>query len=226
MIKKYLLWLIVSDFILSFSVPLHAQGVEGNSEPLIQIETSLGTMLLKLHNETPLHRDNMLKLIENGYFTNQLFHRVIGNFMIQGGDPHSSGAEKGQRLGTGGPGYTVPAEFRSGLFHRKGALCAARQGDQLNPEKASNGSQFYIVQGRVLTREEINLMVQRGMITVTDEAAQVYMTEGGTPHLDGSYTVFGQLVEGMDVLDRIAGVETDSYNRPLEDVIYTIKRIR
>jgi len=146
--------------------------------------------------------------------------------MIQGGDPHSVRAAKGQRLGTGGPGYTIPAEFNKNLIHKKGALAAARQGDNVNPEKASSGSQFYIVQGRVFTREELDLMAQRGMITPENEVIETYTTVGGTPHLDGDYTVFGEVIEGLDVLDRIAGVKTDAYDRPLEDVVYNISIVR
>jgi peptidyl-prolyl cis-trans isomerase B (cyclophilin B) len=145
--------------------------------------------------------------------------------MIQGGDPHSAGAEKGQRLGTGGPGYTIPAEFNETLIHKKGALAAARQGDHLNPEKASSGSQFYIVVGRVFSPEELNLMTQQGLIKVSKELAQIYTILGGAPHLDGSYTVFGEVVTGLEVLDQIAAFQTDTYDRPLEDVIYSITLI-
>lgn len=225
MMKKYLFVIIVLTVCILAGSTMYAQDQQGE-ERLIRIETSLGNMTLKLYNETPQHRDNMIKLIEEGFFDKQLFHRVIKDFMIQGGDPHSVEAQRGQRLGSGGPGYTVPAEFIEGLIHKKGALAAARKGDQVNPEKASSGSQFYIIQGRVLTPEELDLMVQRGMITLDKMKTEIYTTIGGTPHLDGSYTVFGEVVEGLDVLDRIAATETDTYNRPLEDVIYTISVIR
>lgn len=225
MMKKYLFVIIVLTVWILAGSTMYAQDQQGE-ERLIRIETSLGNMTLKLYNETPQHRDNMIKLIEEGFFDKQLFHRVIKDFMIQGGDPHSVEAQRGQRLGSGGPGYTVPAEFIEGLIHKKGALAAARKGDQVNPEKVSSGSQFYIIQGRVLTPEELDLMVQRGMITLDKMKTEIYTTIGGTPHLDGSYTVFGEVVEGLDVLDRIAATETDTYNRPLEDVIYTISVIR
>lgn len=224
--KKYIIRFIVSLTLMLFVPGIDAQDNAAGSERLIKIETTLGNMVIKLYDETPGHRDNMVKLIEEGFYNGQLFHRVVKDFMIQGGDSHSVDAEKGQRLGTGGPGYTLPAEFNEHLIHKKGALSAARQGDQMNPEKRSSGSQFYIVQGRVFTPEELNIMVKRGMATFSSEVAKIYTTTGGTPHLDGSYTVFGEIIEGLDVLDRIAVVQTDSYNRPLEDVVYTISLIR
>lgn len=214
-------WIIV---LILFSLPLAAQQkTEGTR---IKIETSLGNMVVSLYDETPVHRDNMIKLVKEGFYNNQLFHRVIKDFMIQGGDPHSVGAPKGQRLGSGGPGYTLPAEFNPSLIHKKGALAAARKGDQMNPEQASNGSQFYLVQGRVLTPEEINFMIQQGMATFSEEAKKMYTTLGGSPHLDGAYTVFGEVVEGLEVLDSIANQPCDAYNRPLEDVSFTITLLK
>lgn len=226
MMKKCLFSLFVSLVFILLSNGLNAQDQKAQLEQLIKIETTLGDMVVKLYNETPLHRDNMIKLIKEGFFTDQLFHRVIKDFMIQGGDPHSVGAEKGQRLGAGNLGYTIPAEFHENLIHKKGALAAARQGDQLNPEKASSGSQFYIVQGRVFSPEEISIMVQRGLVKTNQEMAPIYTALGGTPHLDGSYTVFGEVLIGLEVLDRITALETDSYDRPLEDVVYSISLIR
>jgi len=200
---------------------------QGNKNTLIKIETSLGDITVRLYDETPKHRDNMIKLAEDGYFKDQIFHRVIANFMIQGGDPHSVGAEKGQRLGTGGPGYTIPAEFNSKLFHKKGVLSAARRGDDVNPEKESSGSQFYIVQGRVLTVDELMVLEQRGVHTAfSEEEVEAYTTLGGTPHLDGGYTVFGEVVEGLELIDAIANTPTDSYDRPLEDIIFNISVIK
>jgi peptidyl-prolyl cis-trans isomerase B (cyclophilin B) len=146
--------------------------------------------------------------------------------MVQGGDPHSVGAEKGQRLGSGGAGYTVPAEFHKDLIHKKGALAAARKGDSDNPDQASSASQFYLVQGRVLTPEEIDILTQRGVASFTEESAEIYMTLGGTPHLDGSYTVFGEVIEGLEILDAIAASPCDAYDRPIEDVIYSITLIK
>jgi peptidyl-prolyl cis-trans isomerase B (cyclophilin B) len=217
-----IVYLMISFIFLS--APGKAQDMK--SEHLIKIETSKGDMLIKLYNETPAHRDNMIKLIKEGFYEDQLFHRVMKEFMIQGGDPHSTGAEKGQRLGSGSPGYTVPAEFHKDLIHKKGALAAARKGDSGNPEQASNGSQFYLVQGRVLTPQEINILTQRGVATFTEESAEIYMSLGGTPHLDGSYTVFGEVVEGLDILDAIAASPCDAYDRPVEDVIYSITLIK
>ena len=226
MFKKYLFAPIVYIMItlIFHSAPALAQNATG--EQLIKFETSMGDMVIKLYDETPLHRDNMIKLIKEGFYNGQLFHRVIKDFMIQGGDPHSVGAEKGQRLGTGGAGYTVPAEFHKDLIHKKGALAAARKGDSVNPEQASSGSQFYLVQGRVLTPEEINILTQRGMATFTEETSKIYTTLGGTPHLDGGYTVFGEVVEGLEIIDTIAASPIDAYNRPLEDVIYSISLIK
>jgi len=226
MMKNRLSSQIVSLSVLLFLSSFLAVAQENKSERLIKIETSLGDMLVRLYDETPAHRDNMIKLIDEGFYKNHLFHRVINDFMIQGGDPHSVGAEKGQRLGSGGPGYTVPAEFHPSLIHKKGALAAARKGDQVNPEQASNGSQFYLVQGRVLTPEEINILAQRGVATFTEGSTEIYTTLGGTPHLDGSYTVFGEVVEGLEVLDSIAAQPCDAYNRPLEDVIFSISIVR
>lgn len=224
--KKYLSVPIVSVIILLFLPSFQALSQKSNSQRLIKIETSLGDMLVMLYDETPGHRDNMIKLIEEGFYKNQLFHRVIKDFMIQGGDPHSVGAEKGQRLGSGGPGYTIPAEFNKTLIHKKGALAAARKGDQFNPEQASNGSQFYLVVGQVLTPDQINTLAQRGVSAFSEEAAEIYTTLGGTPHLDGAYTVFGEVVEGFEVLDLIATQPCDAYNRPAEDVIFTISILR
>ena len=134
------------------------------------------------------------------------------------------GAAKGERLGNGSPGYTIPAEFNPELIHKKGALAAARQGDSANPEKASSGSQFYLVQGKVLTQQEINSFAQRGA-PFTQESIDIYTTIGGTPHLDGSYTIFGEIVVGLEILDRIAATQTDSYDRPIKDVIYSISLV-
>ena len=185
----------------------------------VLIKTNMGNLVVKLYNETPLHRDNFVKLISQEYFNKTLFHRVINNFMIQGGDPDSKTATKGQALGNGGPEYTIPAEFVATRFHKKGALAAARTSDDINPKKESSGSQFYIVQGKVYTNDELNIFEQRLGKKFTKEERTAYTTVGGTPHLDGSYTVFGELIEGFDVLDKIAAVAGDQMNRPLEDVI-------
>ncbi len=185
---------------------------------VLLISTDMGDITVMLHNETPEHRDNFLKLAEEGFYEGILFHRVINGFMIQAGDPHSRDAAPGERLGTGGPGYTIPAEIKSGLFHQKGALSAARQGDQVNPERRSSGSQFYIVQGRSYSKEELNVMASNMGTTFTDEQIERYTTVGGTPHLDDDYTVFGQVIDGLDVIDKIAEVETGAGDRPVNDV--------
>lgn len=191
------------------------------NETLVLIKTNMGNMKLKLYNETPKHRDNFIKLVKEGYYTKTLFHRVIKDFMIQGGDPDSKTATKGQMLGNGGPDYTIPAEFVPAKFHKKGALAAARTGDEVNPKKESSGSQFYIAQGKKYSDAELNMFEQRMGKKFTPAQRTAYTTVGGTPHLDGSYTVFGELVEGFDVLDKIAAVQGNQMNRPLEDVIVT-----
>lgn len=192
-------------------------------KPMVRISTPYGDMLIELYDGTPQHRDNFLKLAEEGFYDSLLFHRVMQGFMIQGGDPDSRHARPGQQLGMGGPGYTIPAEFRPEYLHFKGAVAAARQGDQVNPEKASSGSQFYIVQGRPFTDAELDQIEQRNGIHYTQEQRQKYKTEGGAPFLDGQYTVFGQVVEGLEVVDQIAAQTTDAAARPLKDIPMTVK---
>lgn len=184
----------------------------------VLIETSYGNMTVELFNETPKHRDNFLKLVNEGFYNDLLFHRVINNFMIQGGDPESRNAGPQKRLGNGTAGYTVPAEFVKGLIHRKGALAAARQGDMVNPTKASSSCQFYIVQGNVWDAQSLKIMGERMGKDFDKQQIEVYTTVGGTPHLDYDYTVFGQVVEGLDVIDKIAAVKCGPGDRPLEDV--------
>lgn len=244
--------------------------------PIVLVKTEYGDMKVLLYNETPQHRDNFLKLVKQGFYNGLLFHRVIPEFMIQGGDPNSRDAEPGQMLGNGGPGYTLPAEFRPDLIHKKGALAAARLGDQANPEKRSSGSQFYIVEGKVFTPEALDsletLRTQREAQTIyrrlfmknadsvrilqeqgkqieyadmldrlekqaQDSAAlhpfhftklqrETYTTIGGVPHLDGNYTVFGEVIEGLNVIDSIAHVKTDDHDRPLADVKMSMKILK
>jgi cyclophilin family peptidyl-prolyl cis-trans isomerase len=234
------------------------------------IETSLGAMLVKLYDETPLHRDNFIKLAQTGFYNDLLFHRVIKDFMIQTGDPESKNADRHKHLGAGGPGYTLPAEIIFPQhFHKHGALAAARQGDEVNPEKASSGSQFYIVQGKTMNDEEIDQFEQSlryakekeafqqiansmrskivelqktndkdglnalrdviyeetqkkvgdmNLFHFTQEQREVYKSVGGTSFLDGNYTVFGEVVEGIDVIDKISNVKTDTHDRPQDDV--------
>ena len=235
----------------------------------VNIETTEGNIKVRLFDDTPLHRDNFVKLAKEGYYNGLLFHRVINEFMVQAGDPNSKDAPAGKRLGEGGPGYTIEAEIKEpALIHRRGALAAARQGDQVNPERRSSGSQFYIVTGKKYTPDELSQMEQqlvlmkkeeifrklvmaredtiramsarqdreglqkleRELVAMTEaevektpsglnaEQREAYTTDGGTPHLDGQYTVFGQVIDGMDVVDRIQKAETDSAARPRQDI--------
>ena len=189
----------------------------------VLLQTSMGDITLRLSDSTPLHRDNFLKLVKQGFYDSILFHRVINSFMIQAGDPVSKAAPAGKPLGSGGPGYTVPAEFRATLFHKKGALAAARQGDEVNPEKASNGSQFYIAQGKKYTDaglDSLETFRLKGRKIPPDQR-EVYKSIGGVPQLDQGYTVFGDVISGAEVIDTIAAVATSKAadrDRPLEDV--------
>ncbi len=205
-------------FILIASVLMSASCGEATSE-LVVISTEFGDMKVKLYDETPQHKANFLKLVDEGFYDGTLFHRVIEGFMIQGGDPNSIDAPAGAPLGNGGPGYTIPAEFNPALIHKKGALSAARLGDGANPKKASSGSQFYVVQGQVQRESDLGS-------NYTDEQKEIYTTIGGTPFLDRNYTVFGEVVEGLDVIDKIAAVQKDGRDRPLKDVKMTLKRAK
>jgi peptidyl-prolyl cis-trans isomerase B (cyclophilin B) len=189
----------------------------------VELYTTAGNIVLRLYDSTPLHRDNFLKLVKAHYYDSVLFHRVIKNFMIQSGDPNSKTAMAGQPLGNGGPGYMVPAEFRPSLFHKKGVLAAARNGDDVNPEKQSSASQFYIVQGRKFTDRELDSIevVRLKGYKLPVEHREVYKTIGGTPQLDQNYTVFGEVIKGLDVVDSIASTATSKgidKDRPLQDI--------
>lgn len=234
----------------------------------IKISTSLGDITVRLYDDTPIHRDNFLKLASEGYYNGTLFHRVIRDFMIQGGDPDSKGAPAGKQLGVGGPDYTLQAEINPHLFHKRGALCAARLGDEVNPNRESSGSQFYIVWGSVYNPSQLKQMekqMKQNQVVVTfndlvsyhkeeimnmrrnrdraglqamqeqllkeaedickanpagftEEQVQAYTTVGGTPHLDGQYTVFGEVTDGLDVVEKIQGVKTLRGDRPCDDV--------
>lgn len=238
----------------------------------VKIQTTLGDIIVRLYDETPLHRDNFIKLAKEGYYNGTLFHRVIKDFMIQGGDPDSKGAPAGKHLGVGGPSYTLDAEIKPGLFHKRGALAAARQGDEVNPERKSSGSQFYIVWGKVYNKNQLNQLSkqleiqeaqkifdnlafqQRATIMqmrrernqsglqelqekmaaeamaqakangpiLTDEQKEVYSTIGGTPHLDNQYTVFGEVEEGLDIVEEIQKTATGRNDRPQEDIVMTM----
>ncbi len=205
----------------------NAPEVASAIETKVKITTPYGEIVVKLYNETVQHRDNFIKLADSGFFNKTLFHRVIQNFMIQGGDPTSIGAPAGAMLGNGGPGYTIPAEFMpEKYFHKRGALAAAREGDQVNPEKASSGSQFYIVQGQVFTDSIINLMESYYRKTFTPAQREAYRTIGGAPHLDGDYTVFGEVVSGMEVIEKIAAQPVDRNSRPIKDIPMQVEIIK
>lgn len=191
----------------------------------VLLETNKGNILIALYNETPLHRDNFLKLVKSGFYDGLLFHRVIDKFMIQTGDSASRHAEPGTLLGDSPEPYTVPAEIRfPQLFHKRGAIGAAREGDDVNPDRASSASQFYIVYGNRFTDEWLDKVQARldtttcGQVKLPTEIREVYKKQGGTPHLDGQYTVFGEVLQGIDVVRDIEWVETDKNDRPIEDV--------
>jgi peptidyl-prolyl cis-trans isomerase B (cyclophilin B) len=186
----------------------------------VLLQTNYGDIVIRLSDSTPLHRDNFLKLVKTHYYDGILFHRVIKNFMIQAGDPDSRNAKPGEPLGNGGPDYTIPAEFRTSLFHKKGVIASARDN---NPEKASSGSQFYIVQGKIFTDAGLDSVETYRLNgrKIPPEQREVYKTIGGAPHLDQNYTVFGEVIKGLDIVDKIASVPTSKgadRDRPLEDV--------
>lgn len=215
-----LLTLVCLALIVLCTLPAQAKRKEKRS--IVLMETTAGNIRLALSDDTPLHRDNFLMLVNEGYYDSTLFHRVIASFMIQGGDPDSRKALPGQMLGNGGPGYTIPAEFDLPyLYHWRGALAAARDGDEVNPEQESSGSQFYIVWGKKQTPTDIrkvrDMLADKG-ISLTSQMIDDYEMNGGTPHLDGQYTVFGEVIEGMEVVNKIQGAKTDNNDRPLEDI--------
>lgn len=192
----------------------------------VKITTDSGVMIIRLYDNTPLHRDNFVKLVKEHFFDSLLFHRVMNTFMIQGGDPNSKFAQPGQQLGMGDIGYTIPAEFDTSLAHKRGALAAARQPDHVNPTKASSGCQFYIVQGKTWTDEELNMFEMRKGSKYTPEQRAMYKTVGGTAQLDMNYTVFGEVESGFEVIDKIATVKRDGYNRPFGDIRMYIELIK
>ncbi len=193
---------------------------------LIEITTDFGVIMAELYDATPQHRDNFLKLAGEGYYDGTLFHRVIDGFMIQGGDPNSKNAAAGVPLGSGGPGYQVPGEFVDSLVHIRGAIAAARTGDNVNPERKSSGSQFYIVQGSPVDAGMLDGIEKRKGFKYTPEQRAAYLEHGGTPFLDRDYSVFGRVISGFEVIDQIARVPKDARDRPKSDVKMTIKVIR
>lgn len=291
----YILLISLFSLLCSYTIAQNTQPEQAKSinagelafmNEIVVISTPMGDLQLRLYKDTPLHSNNFIKLVSEGYYDSTLFHRVIEGFMIQGGDPDSKGALPGIELGNGGPAYTIPAEFNNSLFHKRGALAAAREDDKINPEKASSASQFYIVHGKKFTDKELdelemkqyslakqrifvnfmdrpeNLAIRNEFFTidaskdtarfkflldtingvldkeyaltkpfkVSAEKRAVYKTLGGAPHLDSNYTVFGEVIKGMDVVDKIAAVKKDERDRPFEDIpmkVYILnKKIR
>jgi cyclophilin family peptidyl-prolyl cis-trans isomerase len=270
--------IISSLIIFAFLACAGNQSTAGDNdkEQKVLIKTEFGDMVLKLYNETPLHRDNFIKLVQDGFYDDLLFHRVIKGFMIQGGDPQSKNAPANRQLGSGGPGYTIDAEILDGFYHKKGALAAARQGDNVNPERKSSGSQFYIVHGKVYDEQMISQieerqkfqlvrtealklyrdripevkrleaegktdsvsliqievqeaaekMIDESLYKINKERREVYTSVGGAPHLDAAYTVFGEVIEGLHVIDSIANVQTKQGDRPVEDIKMKMELIK
>lgn len=212
-------------FLLILQMPAMADTGTGESRREILLKTDKGDILLALYNETPRHRDNFIRLVKNGYYDGVLFHRVISDFMIQCGDSATRYTEPGDKAGEYAPAYTIPAEIvYPKFFHRRGVLAAAREPDDVNPNRESSSSHFYIVYGRRFTEDGLDNLQARldkttgGKIVLTPEVREIYKSMGGTPHLDGQYTIFGEVLSGMDVVKEIQSVETDSKDRPLEDV--------
>jgi peptidyl-prolyl cis-trans isomerase B (cyclophilin B) len=189
------------------------------SQNIVLLNTTQGDIKLLLYDDTPIHKANFIKLVRDGYYDGMLFHRVIPNFMIQTGDPNSKNASPDQALGNGGPGYTLPAEFNSLHYHKKGALASARLSDAVNPARESSGSQFYIVVGQVFSNAQLDALERTNRHEAfTEDQIKIYTNIGGTPHLDNAYTVFGEVLEGIDTIEKISTVPTDSRNRPLADI--------
>jgi cyclophilin family peptidyl-prolyl cis-trans isomerase len=214
------LLLIVSILIASaYNLKPTYELQKGDLNKDVELVTSKGTLVIRLSDSTPLHRNNFIKLVNQHFYDGVLFHRVMSQFMVQAGDPKSKTAKPGEALGQGNPGYAIPAEMRPYLFHKKGALAAARTPDEINPTRESNGSQFYLVHGRVYSEEELNSVETRlNGYKIPVAHREVYKTLGGTPSLDQKYTVFGEVIKGLSVIDSIAAVTTGERNRPVDDV--------
>ena len=217
---KTLYFLLVLFLLASCSVfkKTNQQSIAANQPHFVKIETDSGTMVVRLSNKTPKTTANFLKLVNGHFYDGLLFHRVIEGFMIQGGDPDSRNAPAGKMLGEGGLKYTVPAEFDTSLFHQKGAIAMARESDDMNPEKASSSTQFYIVEGRTFTNTEMDKIEEKFKILIPESHRSVYRSIGGAPFLDMNYTVFGQVMDGLAVIDKIAHAAKDKNNRPLTDI--------
>ena len=224
-----IVFLVLFSLFFSCSVIKNKNNI--SNETKVEMQTSKGLIIFKLYNQTPLHRDNFIKLIEENFYDGVTFHRVIKDFMAQAGDPNSKdGSFKGQ-LGQNSEGETIPAEFSNNLFHKKGALAAARMGDNENPEKKSSGSQFYIIQGKKYSLKQLSQMENRinqnqeNKFSFSDSAKKLYQEIGGTPFLDNGYTVFGEVIKGIEIIDKICSVETSKGNRPLNNVSILSARI-
>jgi peptidyl-prolyl cis-trans isomerase B (cyclophilin B) len=217
--NKLILLLATVFFVSAFNQNPPYQVKKGDLNKDVELVTSKGTMVIRLSDSTPLHRDNFIKLVNQHFYDGLLFHRVMSQFMVQTGDPKSKTAKPGEALGGGSPGYTIPAEMRPGLFHKKGALAAARTPDEVNPTRVSNGSQFYLVHGRVYDEEDLNQVEARlNGYKIPAAHREVYKTIGGSPSLDQKYTIFGEVIKGIEVIDSIAAVPTGERNRPVTDV--------
>ena len=218
----------MKKFFATLVLCLATIGIQAQTDNIrheIEMVTDSGKIVIALYNETPQHRDNFLKNVKEGVYDGQLFHRVIKDFMIQAGDPASKTATKGQMLGDSDDKYSVPAEIvYPKLFHKRGAVAAARESDDVNPQRASSATQFYIVWGRKVSDNQLAWAQERidkytnGQIKITPEIGNIYKTVGGTPHLDGSYTVFGEVLEGLDIVERIQTATTDDNDRPINDI--------
>lgn len=217
---KNLYFLLVLVLLASCSIfkKTNQQSIAANQPHFVKIETDSGTMVVRLSNKTPKTTANFLKLVNGHFYDGLLFHRVIEGFMIQGGDPDSRNAPAGKMLGEGGLKYTVPAEFDTSLFHQKGAIAMARESDDMNPKKASSSTQFYIVEGRTFTNTEMDKIEEKFKILIPKNHRAMYRSVGGAPFLDMNYTVFGQVVDGLAVIDKIAHAAKDKNNRPLTDI--------
>lgn len=212
--NRLLTSLLIMMFALS-SLPMVAQ----EKETLVLMDTNMGKIKVRLFNDTPLHRDNFVKNVNAHVYDSVLFHRIVRMFMVQGGDPESKSATAEDALGNEATKETIPAEIvYPKYFHKRGMLCAARTGDEENPEKASSATQFYIVTGKHFTEMELDKLEKNENKTFTPEQREGYMTEGGTPHLDGNYTIFGEVVSGMKVVDKMQFVPVNEVSRPLKDV--------
>ncbi len=209
---------MIKKISIVFALAVIATSISFGQTTKVKIETTKGDMTVMLYDNTPVHRDNFIKLVESDFYEGLLFHRVISSFMLQGGDPQSKDAPSGKTLGNGGPGYTLPAEILPTHFHKRGALSAARTGDASNPQRRSSGSQFYIVQGKSYTDMQLDSMEKQMSTEFTADQRETYATVGGVPHLDAQYTVFGEVIEGLDIIDIIAAVDKGKNDRPTEDV--------